>query len=178
MKRRGYSVPPELAPKPHRPRPSTPGWVHDLSIALARMPEMVELSRAVAGQQTRSDRLARIASLYTFVAYLCEDPMAGVQRWYDGVDELMRVVGRQRGPAVALAALLRASGEHVELRDVAGICYVQVEVDAADLSKLPPHASLIEKRGRMYLPLDPRRARSPLGFVPLWVRQRVSWREC
>ena len=180
MKRRG-ALPPEhslpvAAPRP--PRPTSPGWVHDLSIALARMPEMVALSRAVAGPQVRSDRLARVASLYTFVGYLVDDPMAGVQRWYDGVDELMRIVGRQRAPAVALAALLRAQGEHVELREVAGICYVQVEVEAADVDKLPPHAQLIERRGRMYLPLDPRRARAPLGFVPLWVRQRVAWRAC
>jgi hypothetical protein len=142
------------------------------------MPQMVRLSRLVAGVQGRSDRLARVASLFTFVNYLVEDPMAGVEPYHDGVDELMRVVGRQRGPAVALAALLRASGERVELRDVAGTCYVQVQVDAADLDKLPPHAALIEKRGRLYLPLDPRRPRSPLGFVPLWVRQRGTWREC
>jgi hypothetical protein len=96
----------------------------------------------------------------------------------DGIDELMRLVGRQRGPAVALAALLQSVGERVQLQEVAGVCYVQVEIHACDVGKLPPHASPVEKRGRIYLPLDPRRARSPLGFVPLWVRQRVSWREC
>jgi hypothetical protein len=171
-------VPQDLAPKARQPRPATPGWVHDLSITLARVPEIVRLSRALTEHQCRSDRLARIAALFAFVGHLVDDPMAGVNRYHDGIDELMRVVGRQRGPAVALAALLRASGERVVFDEVAGICFVQVQVDAADLDKLPPHAALVEKRGRLYLPLDPRRARSPLGFVPLWVRQRISWREC
>ena len=58
-----------------------------------------------------------------------------------------------------------------------GMVY-SVEIDKVDMGKLPPHAHPVEKRGRFYLPLDPRRARSPIGYVPLWVRQRVSWREC
>jgi hypothetical protein len=107
------------------------------------MPQMVRLSRLVAGVQGRSDRLARVASLFTFVNYLVEDPMAGVEPYHDGVDELMRVVGRQRGPAVALAALLRASGERVELRDVAGTCYVQVQVSLHMLRSLKSAAACI-----------------------------------
>jgi hypothetical protein len=151
--------------------------VHDLSITLARLPDIVRFSRALTEHQVKSDRLARIASLFTFVAHLVDDPCA-VSHHPDGVDALMRLVGPRRGPAVALAAMLQAIGEHVQIDEVAGICFVQVQLDAADLDKLPPHAALVEKRGRLYLPLDPRRARAPLGFVPLWVRQRVTWREC
>ena len=144
---------------------------------MARHPEVVRLSRALTDGQGPSDRLARIASLFTFVSHLVDDPCA-VSAYPDGVDALMRLVGPRRGPAVALAAMLRATGERVHLDEVAGYCYVQVQVEAADIDKLPPHAALLEKRGRLYLPLDPRRARAPLGFVPLWVRQKVSWREC
>jgi hypothetical protein len=137
----------------------------------------VKLPRSLTGRALgRSDRLARIAALYPFVAHVVDTPSGlGTD---DGIAELLRIVGRQRGPAVALAALLQSAGEHVELQEVAGVCYVQVEIDKVDMGKLPPHAHPVEKRGRIYLPLDPRRSRSPMGFVPLWVRQRVSWREC
>jgi len=142
------------------------------------MPEVVRLSRALSERPSPSDRLARIAALFTFVSHILDVPGDPGEIPEDGVDELLRLLGRQRGPAVVLAALLHAQGERVQLREVSGICFVQVEIEACDLSRLPPHARPVEKRGRIYLPLDPRRARNPLGFVPLWVRQRVIWRAC
>lgn len=43
---------------------------------------------------------------------------------------------------------------------------MRVEIGLEDVGHLPPHATLIERLGRTYLPLDARRARSPLGFLP------------
>jgi hypothetical protein len=129
-------------------------------------------------RQGRSDRLARIAALFTFVSHCVDTPEDPLGESRDGIDELLRIVGRQRGPALALAALLQSVGERVELQEVAGVCFVQVEIEVGDVSKLPPFAQPVESHGRIYLPLDPRRARSPMGFVPLWVRQRGNWKEC
>jgi hypothetical protein len=55
---------------------------------------------------------------------------------------------------------------------------VRVEVELRDVARLPPHTLLIVDRGapRYYLPLDARRARSPLGFLPRAVRQALSRR--
>src|SRR5206468_3887069 len=45
------------------------------------------------------------------------------------------------------------------------------------VARLPPHAGLIVSRGRRYyLPLDARRARSPLGFLPRDVREALARR--
>jgi hypothetical protein len=50
-------------------------------------------------------------------------------------------------------------------------------VDLRDVARLPPHAGLIVTRGpRYYLPLDARRARSPLGFLPRDVRDALALR--
>ena len=46
----------------------------------------------------------------------------------------------------------------------------------ADVGLLPPHAGLIRSRGRYYIPLDPRRSRSPLGFLPRPVRDVLARR--
>jgi hypothetical protein len=145
---------------------------------LARLPDTIRLSRALTELQGRSDRLARIAALFTFVARCVDTPDDPLNESRDGFDELLRIVGRQRGPAVALAALLQSVGERIQLQEVAGVCFVQVEIDHVDMSRLPPFAQPVESHGRIYLPLDPRRARAPMGFVPLWVRQRETWREC
>lgn len=136
------------------------------------------MSKALTARYGRSERLARIAALFTYVTHVVDTPDDPVSQPRDGIDELMRLVGRQRGPAVALAALLQSAGERIQLQEVAGVCLVQVEIDIGDVSKLPPFAQPVESHGRIYLPLDPRRARAPMGFVPLWVRQRGTWREC
>lgn len=170
---------PEL-PSISRRRPAIPqpAWIRDISTALARSKDIIRLSRSLTARSGRSDRLARIASLFTFVSQVVDTPDDPLSQPRDGIDELMRLVGRQRGPAVALAALLQSAGEHVQLQEVAGVCFVQVEIEVGDVSRLPPFAQPVESHGRIYLPLDPRRSRAPMGFVPLWVRQRASSREC
>jgi hypothetical protein len=111
------------------------------------------------------DRLARIAAIFTFVGHLVDVPPPEDDP-RDGVDVLVSLAGEQEGPAVILSALLQALGEKVTLDYGAGQVFVRVALEAEDLSRLPPHAGPIEFQGRYYLPLDPRQARAPLGFLP------------
>lgn len=64
-----------------------------------------------------------------------------------------------------LAALLLALGERAAVEYRPGLAYVRVELQAADVARLPPHASLFSRRGRFFIPLDARRARSPFAFL-------------
>jgi hypothetical protein len=57
--------------------------------------------------------------------------------------------------------------------------FVRVQLEPSDLRRLPPHAVLLLKRGRrgrFLLPLDARRARIPLGFLPRPVRESLEAR--
>jgi hypothetical protein len=92
----------------------------------------------------------------------------------DGVDVLLMLAGEDEGPAVIVSAMLLALGEHATLDYAPGMPFVRVELEFGDLAKLPPHAGLIQARGRFYLPLDARRARGPLGFLPRELRLAIA----
>ena len=110
------------------------------------------------------------------MCHLVDVPAAG--RAADGSDLLMALAGAQHGPAVILAALLQALGERAQLEYTREMVFVRVEIEAADLARLPPHAALVFRRTRRgyLLPLDPRRAGSPLGFLPRPVRHALDRR--
>jgi len=110
------------------------------------------------------DRLARLAVLFTFVAHIVDAPPPddGVR---DGVDWLLALAGEEEGPSVILAALLLALGERAALEYRPGLAFVRVELEPADVARLPPHARLFSRRGRFFIPLDARRARSPFAFL-------------
>ena len=123
------------------------------------------------------DRIGRIAGLFTFVGLLVDVPAAGRAR--DGADVLLALAGMEDGPAVILAALLLALGERAQLEYTREMVFVRVQLEPSDLRRLPPHAVLLLKRGRrggFLLPLDARRARIPLGFLPRPVRQILEAR--
>lgn len=155
--------------------------LHGLAVELARHPEIVRFARRVVRRFPVQHRLARIAALLTFVGRLLDahgregwTPSSGGQA--TGVDLMLAVLGDHRGPAVVLASLLMALGERARLECTREIAFVQVELAAADLRHLPPFARVHLRRGRYFLPLDPRRGRSPVGFLPLSIRNALSRR--
>jgi len=123
------------------------------------------------------DRIGRVACVFTFVGHLVDAPPSRVVR--DGTDALLALAGARDGPAVILAVLLQALGERAQLEYTREMVFVRVELEASDLLRLPPHAALVLRRGRrrrFLLPLDPRRARIPLGFLPRPVRHALEAR--
>ncbi len=122
-----------------------------------------------------------MTALFTFVAHLVDVP-APEDGPRDGVDLLFALAGERHGPAVILAALLQALGEHAAIDDAAvaphsaearGLPVVRVELHEDDLASLPPHAAVWTRGVRYFVPLDPRAARRPFGFVP-GARRRAS----
>lgn len=146
--------------------------MHALSLALARRPEVAEFARALTESAPSRSRLARITALFTFVSHLVDVPAEPYEGPGDGVDVLMALAGRRQGPAVVLAALLRAAGERVRLEAAGGIVFVCVELEEEDWAHLPPHAVPLRRGSRRFLPLDPRDARRPFGFLPQPLRAR------
>jgi hypothetical protein len=147
------------------PRPPVLADLHKLSLSLARAPEVVAFARALSGRQRAPGRLARIAGLFWFVSHLVDvPPSPGEPR--DGVDLLLAFAGEEEGPALILASLLLALGERASLSGSSGRLHVRVEIGPDDLARLPPYAQPTLRAGRCYVPLDPRRARAPLGFLP------------
>ncbi len=141
---------------------------------------MVAFARALIGGAPPGNRLARIASVFTFVSHLVDVPLGAEGEARDGVDALLSLAGEDEGPAVILAALLLAAGERAMLEEAGGIVFVAVGLEALEVARLPPHAGLLispdpaAPSGLAYrLPLDPRQSRSPLGFLPLTVRQAL-----
>lgn len=132
-------------------------------------------SRALVRRVSARDRLARIAAVFTFVSHLVDVPRSPDGRPRDGVDLIVALTGTAQGPSVILAAMLLALGERARLDYARGTAFVRVELDLADLARLPPHAGLMIRGGRCYLPLDARRSRSPLGFLPWALRDRLRW---
>ena len=120
------------------------------------------------------DRVARLGAVFTFVNTLVNVPSPPDGECRDGVDLLLGLAGEQEGPAVILSALLLALGERAVIDYVPGMAFVRVEVDVSDLARLPPHAGLFASRGRYFVPLDPRQARSPLGFLPRPARDALA----
>jgi hypothetical protein len=148
--------------------------LRELSISLARRAEVVEFARRLVDRYHARDRVGRLSALFCFVAHLVDVPptLAGEAR--DGVDVLVALVGEEEGPALILASLLLALGERAGVEVGPGLAFVRVQLDAEDLPRLPPWAGLIATGGRTYLALDPRRARTPLGFLPRMARRRLS----
>ena len=134
---------------------------------------MASFSRALVRTFSAGDRLSRIAAVFTFVSHLVDVPRSEDGEWRDGVDALLMLSGEEEGPAVILAAMLQALGERAVVEYAPGMAFVRVELDDPDLARLPPHAGPILSRGRCFLPLDPRRARSPIGFLPRPVREAM-----
>jgi hypothetical protein len=146
---------------------------HALALGLARHRDVVAFARALVRGPRSADRLSRLAAVFSFVCHLVDVPPPPAGRARDGVDVLLGIAGEDEGPALILAALLLALGEKAALAYTPALAFVRVEIDLADLSRLPPHAGPIFANGRWYLPLDPRRARSPLGRLPLPVRNAL-----
>jgi hypothetical protein len=125
-------------------------------------------------------RLARVAALLTFVGRLIDSRLperaAGRPIGDNGVDLMLAALGSHRGPAVVLAALLMALGERARVECTREMAFVQVELGAADLPRLPPFARVHVRGGRYFLPLDARRGRIPLGFLPRPVRTVLARR--
>jgi hypothetical protein len=142
-----------------------------LAVAIARQKPVVVFARALVSRRPCPHRLARVAAVFSFVARLVDgaEPLRD-----DRVAHLLWLVGRDRGPAVILAALLLALGERARVVCTREFAFVRVALEARDLALLPPHARL-HGDGRR-LDLDPRRAVSPLGFLPRPVRDALSRR--
>jgi hypothetical protein len=134
---------------------------------------VVVFARALVTRRPCPHRLARVAAVFSFVARLVDgaEPMRD-----DRVARLLWLAGRERGPAVILAALLLALGEKARVECTREIAFVSVSLEAKDLALLPPHAKLRPRGRGVDLPLDPRGARSPLGFLPEPVRDVLSRR--
>lgn len=147
--------------------------LHGLSLSLARQPRLVALSRSLVRGLPPRDRLARIAAVFTFVSQAVDLRRAGA-----GLAALTRIAGEDQGAALILCALLQALGERARVERTRELAFVRVEIDLRDVARLPPHTLLMVSRGvpRYSLPLDARRARSPLGFLPRDVREALSRR--
>jgi hypothetical protein len=141
-----------------------------LAVSLARHPDIATFARDLARQWARGGRIGRVVASFTFVSHLVDAPPAAAG---DGVSWLLDRLGAERGPAVLLAAVLLALGERAQVESTREISFVRVELEQADLAALPPHAELLVANGRTYLPLDPRRQRSPLGVLPPGVREAL-----
>ena len=138
--------------------------LHELSLSLARHRDIAAFARALVESAPARDRLARLATLFTFVQHLVDAPPPedGIR---DGVDWLLALAGEQEGPSVILSALLLSVGERAQVCCRPGGAFVRVELQAADVARLPPHALLAERRGRYFIPLDARGARAPFAFL-------------
>jgi hypothetical protein len=152
--------------------------LHDLSISLARHADVVAFSRALTAGRRPDDRLGRVAAIFTFVCHLVDVPEPAGAAPRDGVDVLLRLAGGEQGPAVILASLLRAQGERVSLDAGGPATLVRVEIETRDVGRLPPHADPFQAGGRLYLPLDPRGARSALGLLNPSFRAALGGRGC
>jgi hypothetical protein len=150
--------------------------LHELSLSLARNRDIRNFSRALVERAPARDRLARLALLFTFVSHIVDAPPPddGVR---DGVDWLLALAGEEEGPSVILTALLLALGERAALEYRPGLAFVRVELQPADVARLPPHASLFSRRGRYFIPLDARRARAPFAFLPQPSEQALALRQ-
>jgi hypothetical protein len=152
--------------------------LHGLSLSLARQPRLIAFSRSLVRGLPPRDRLARIAAVFTFVSQAVDLRMATGAFPGATLAALTRIAGEDQSAALVLCAMLQALGERARVERTRELAFVRVEVDPRDVARLPPHTLLIVTRGapRYYLPLDARRARGPLGFLPRAVRQALSRR--
>jgi hypothetical protein len=154
--------------------------LHGLSLSLARQPRLVAFSRSLVRRVPPRDRLGRIAAVFAFVSHAVDLRrfLAAPPGTVSSLGALTLIAGEDHGASLVLCALLQALGERARVERTRELAFVRVEVDLRDVARLPPHAGLIVTRGRprYYLPLDARRARSPLGFLPREVREALSRR--
>jgi len=148
--------------------------LHGLAVEVARHPDVVRFAQRLLRAAPAGGRLGRVAALLTFVGALVDSRARAVEG--NGLDVLLDRLGLERGPAVVLGALLMAAGERARVECTRELAFVQVELQAADLPRLPPFARLHLRRGRYFLPLDARRGRIPLGFLPQPVREALARR--
>ncbi len=136
---------------------------------------MVEFARRLTQGYRSRDRMGRVAAVFTFVGHLVgvPAPNQGEHPFRDGVDVLLALAGEEEGPAVILAALLLALGEKATVDYAPGMAFARIEIDPADLLRLPPFAHLVTARGRYFLPLDARTPRGPLGVLPRLAREAL-----
>ena len=152
--------------------------LHGLSLSLARQPRVVAFSRSLVRRVPPRDRLGRIAAVFAFVRQAADLRLFALGRSGAFLAAFTRMAGEDHGASLVLCALLQALGERARVERTRELAFVQVELDPRDVARLPPHAELIVTRGRprYYLPLDARRARTPLGFLPPEVRQALRRR--
>lgn len=152
--------------------------LHGLSVSLARQPTLIAFSRSLVRGVPPRDRLARIAAIFTFVSQAVGLRLAAAGQTTAGLAGLLKLAGEDEGASLILCSMLQALGERARVERTRELAFVRVEVDLSDVARLPPHAGLIVTKGRprYYLPLDARRARSPLGFLPRPVREALSRR--
>jgi hypothetical protein len=133
---------------------------------------VVAFARDLVEERGGEDRLARVTTVFTFVAQLVNaGPAVSAP---DALRPLQPLLAFREGPAVLLCALLKALGERSRLERTREMTFVCVALEAEDVARLPPHARLLcdslASGGRLEIPLDPREARTPLGFLPRAVR--------
>ena len=152
--------------------------LHGLSLSLARQPRLVAFARALVRGLPPRDRLARISAVFSFVSQAVDLRVATGVRHGPGVAALTRIAGEDQSAALVLCAMLKALGERARVERTRELAFVRVEVDPRDVARLPPHTLLMVTPGRprYSLPLDARRARSPLGFLPREVRLALARR--
>jgi hypothetical protein len=153
--------------------------LHRLCLSLARHAGVALAGARVVQALDARDRLGRVAALFTFVSHLAGEagPSVAMGELRDGVDVLVRVAGEEAAPAVLLAALLKSVGERAQVDYARDLVFVRVEIEPRDAARLPPHAALVAgARGRIYLPLWVRHARSPMGFLPRPARDGLARR--
>ncbi len=148
---------------------------HALVVALARDPSLVRFARRLVREIPPRDRLARVATLFTFVRGLIEAPR-GPRRAAHVL--VVGLASLPEGPALLLGGLLLALGERVRLEDTRELTFVRVAIGLGELRRLPPHAVILFDRAgrRCDLSLDPRAPGGALGFLPRPVRRGIGRR--
>ncbi len=132
------------------------GALHRAVLTLARNPGLVAVARRVVEGRRAGDRLARVAAVASFLA----EALPGRR-------------GGESAAAVLAVAMLLALGERARLEYTRELVFARVEIEPADIPRLPPFAALVAARGRYFLPVDVRR---PVGFLPLSLRHALARR--
>jgi hypothetical protein len=141
--------------------------LHGLCISLARDASVIAFARKLAvgsTPQVEDARIPRVTTVFTFVAHLVDARPGGTAPADLGA--LRPLLAFREGPAVLLCALLNALGERARLERTREMAFVRVALDIDDVGHLPPHVRLLGDAAHPELPLDPRQARTPLGFLP------------
>jgi hypothetical protein len=156
-------APPVDLTGPSRRHARRRGLLHALCLALARHRPLIECALSLARPHEGRGRVPRLAAVFAFVGQLADDssPDRG-----GGLDWLRRLTDEEDAPSVLLAALLLALGERAQLDFTRELPFVRVELQPADVARLPPHALVLQAGPRIFLALACRHRRSPLGFIP------------